>query len=816
MVFRECRRFFRSSPLLAVTGVLLLTIGIGVSSAAYCLLSVFFAPRFPGMRTQGYSTLAAGDRNSVLFPVSWQRFDVMRQQVDGLVHVAAYSPSESDVDVSVKAAHRKVKVAAVSAGFFSYFTLPLLSGRDLREGETISSAENSVILAAPLAQSLFGSPQQALGQGIALNGVQFHVVGVSDPSFHGLFGDNAEIWTTAHSVVPLHISFSPVLGDATAIWRMFDEFYMVIADDRRSSEDLAASIDREIPRRSGDTTKLAVAPGISLDPGRDSAVRHWLRLGLGFSLVLAAVSCLNVCMLLLARAPLLVHEARLKQALGASHARNILELVAGPGAMMTIGLAGAVLCCVAALFFVARLSTLSFQMLRASAWATAGSLGITVLIALGLAVGVAVIPAIVVMRSSASPKMGSTTTASRYTIWLMQWQVSLQICCGIAVVILAAMITSSLLAILRVPLGFDPEHRFVVSLEPSNGAMTFSGTTGASTEFLALNQVIQTLRMTPGVAGVSYAGSAPFAETPVSTNVIENPDAPLGIPIDAERDLVTAGFFQTIGSRILRGRDLSDWLKTGIDHEAVVNAQLAHDLFPGTDPVGRTIFVREPARYGLAARRYPLTVVGVVENARWAGYASSPRSTFFQEAHASTDAMPHLVVYCHLPELELETSTQEAVRSFMRGFKLRQVYSLSAKVNGALAPDRYRAIATFAGAVAMAAVTGIGLYGALMFFVRSKRREIAVRICLGATPGSIRWMVVRRALQAAGVAAVLSLPFSFLLYRLSSSDLLGAASWSTGRAALITVLGVTAAVLLALVPAWRSTSESPATVLKEQ
>ncbi len=816
MIFRECRRFFKSSALLATTGVILLVIGVGVSGASYCLLVAFSAPRFPGLRSQGYSTVAIGNQSSVLFPVNWLQFEAMQDRVDKGIHVAAYSPGESDVDVSVGLVHRRVKIACVSTGFFANFALPLLAGRDIKESESNASSQNAAILGASLAQSLFGSSQHAVGEHLTLNGMPYQVVGVAAPSFRGIFDDSTQVWTTAHSIVPLHVSLPSGFGDASSMWKMFDEFYIVVTDSRRSSQDLAASIEGGLPRQFNDVMRMGVTPGISFDPGRNAALRHWLRLGLCFSCILAAVSCLNVCLLLLTRSSQLSQETRLKQALGASNIQIIYELVAGPLAMMCIGVVGGVISCMSIVFAVARLSSLSVQTLHGAAWSMAYSLGVIVLIAFVAVVIVALIPAIMTMRSSASPSMGSTTTTNRYTIWLIQGQVSFQICCGIAVVILASMITSALLSALHSPLGFEPAHRFVVSMEPTNGTISFTGTTGASTEFLMLNQVIESISTVAGVQGVSYAGSAPFAETPVSTNRVENQNSQFALPVDAERDLVTAGFFHTIGSRIVNGRDISAWLKTGIDHETVINTRLANELFSGIDPLGRTFVVVEPARNGIARRRYPLTVVGIVEDIRPAGYGSSPRPTFYEEAHASTDAMPHLLVFGDLTQLTLEVSAKRATQQFMHGFRVRQVYSLSDKVSDALAPDRYRAVAGMVGATGMVAVAGIGLYSALMFFVRSRRREIAIRVCLGATPGSIHLMVVRLALQSAVTAAIISLPAWLFLYRLSLSNVLGTASWSTGRATVITVTGVACAVLLSILPAWRSTTEPPANVLKEQ
>jgi predicted permease len=815
MILRECRRFFRSSLWLSLTGVLLLTIGVGSSAVTYCFLVAFSAPRFPGMRAQGYATIGAEEASSVLFPISWWRKETLDRVLGNRMQVAAYSPSEAGVDLAAESVHRTIKVAAVSADFFSAFAGPLLAGRDFSETEAGDRDQHAVILGAALATSLFGSPQHSLGGTVALNGMAYQVIGVAEPAFHGLFGDDAEAWTPAHSVIPLQTSLPPPYGDEASMWKTIDSFYLLAADRHLSSESLAVDLSRRLLNASGNATQLTAAPGISLDPERDKTMRHWLRLALGFSQLIAVISCLNVCMLLLARAPLLVEEVKLKQSLGASQRRIVCELVAGPLAMMSAGVSGAFLFCFAAWLAAVRTSNLNSQLLRGSIGEMASSLALTLLVAFGLIAIAALVPAAVVLRSSHAPRMGSTATASRYTVRLMQAQVSVQIGCGIVVAILASMIATAFLATIRQSLGFQFTHRMIVSIEPARGWVTFSGTPGASAEFLALRRVMTQLRSIPEVRSVSYTRSAPFGETPLSIKTVENPARPAA-PSQAQHNLITADYFRTVGSRILRGRGLSDWVETGISHEAVINEQLTRQLFGDEDPVGKTIFVREPAQNGLAANRYSLTVVGMVENTRDAGYASSPRPAFFEDAHASTDAMPHLVVDSDLSSHALEQAAQNAVQSLMPDYKVRQVYSLSGKVAEAVTPDEYRAAGALAGALAMDVMACIGLYSALFFFVRTKRREIAVRICLGATPSSIRRMVVFRALEAAAASTLLSLPVWLFLQSLSSHNLLGPASWSATRAILITLVGVTASVLLALVPAARAMAEPPATVLKEQ
>ena len=662
---------------------------------------------------------------------------------------------------------------------------------------------------------MFGSPRAALEQPVLLDGFSFQIVGVAPPAFHGLFGDLADLWVTANSVVPLQ--FNLPNGDLapSGLWKYINTFYILVASDLESSARLAADAGRLFLLRASDGSSLAAAQGISVDWQRDRTLRRWLRLGLGFTLSLALVSCLNVCLLLLARAPLLLEEVRLKRALGAGTRRILIELAMGPAAMMSSGLLAALLLWAAALVVVARLSNLNEQLLLGSATAVIFALARQLFAAFALVLAVALVPAAAALRSSAAPRMGATATAGHRVILLMQVPVSVQIGCAIGVSILAGMIGASLLALMRQPLGFDPSHRLVVCLAPSNGSIEFRGKTGASTQFLALNRVIERVRALPGVRAVSYVDAAPF-DGDRTVDGVRNADTPSAPPLLANHVLVTSGYFRTVGSRILRGRDVSDWTRTGASNEVAISEMLAIELFHGANPVGRSVSVIVPARFGLHLHTHSATVVGVVEDTRAAGFASSPQPTFYEEGHAYSDARPHLVVYGEVPVHALETWTKQAVAEWMPGMGLERIYSISDKVDASLAPERNRALGALAGSAVMAAVALIGLYGSLAFYLRAKRREMAVRICLGASGWTIRRMVLLRAFWCAFGAVLLSLPLWLVFRKLSANDYLGQVSWSPGRAAVITLICVAGSVLMAMIPAAAAASIAPATILKDQ
>lgn len=814
MFRRELRRFFRSSRLLSLTGVLVLAVGLGSAALATSLLLALNSHKYPGMPPRGYATIAEGETNGIAMPTTWDRFEDLKGAAHAGVYIAA-STIPFDIQFGVHDRQKQIKIAAVSANFFSEFTYPLATGRNFTLSEAGGEGSHVAILSANIASAFFKSSNEAIGRQVYINGDPYLVIGIAAPAFQGIFGWQTDAWVPAKCVIPLIINPGNNAPGASALWKIVNSFYILASSGSQSSESLAKDINRwPLLKKPGSEQQIAVQ-GVTFDPGKDETIRRWVRLGLGFSLAFSLVSCLNVCLLLMARAPLLVEEVKLKQALGAGPRRILVELAVGPLAMMSLGLAASFAFWLAALFAVERLALIDRQLLLGSASSVLYVLLVQAVIAFLFISGISLVPSAMALRATSVPRMGMTATAGRKTGLFIQIPVAIQIACGMAVWILAGMVTAALLSMMSQPLGFHPEGRSLIAIIISQGTAVFKGKPGASDQFMAMTRAIDHLRTLPGVKSVSYVDSPPLFGAQ-SIELIQNVNAPSAAPLAVNSVIVTAGYFHTNGTRVLRGRDLSDWLKTGITNEIVLNKLAAEKLFPGQDPIEHTVSVTVPAHYGLATHIYQSRVVGVVENTRTGGYASSSQPTMYEEGHSYSDGMPYLMIDGEIPLLELEAQAKKIVLEQMPGMAVRQTYDLNDEVRKTLAPEKNRALAALTSAGAMAAISFIGLYGSLSFYLRSKRREMAVRMCLGASVGTIRRMVLAQAFWCTVIAAGLSFPAWFALHRLATHEYLGAVSWSWLRAVLITLLCVITSTLFAWIPAASTSSIAPSEVLKEQ
>ncbi len=816
MIFREARRFLRSSPILSLSAIIILALGIGASALALALLLAFSSLTYPGMRALGYATIAEETEGGGSVPIAWQQFVELRGSSPQNTKLAAYSRL-GNATLEVNSKSRPLRVAAVSSGFFSV-AAGLSAGRDFNRAEESQAGGHVIIVSSLLAATLFTSPETALNRVLVINRVHYDIVGVARPGFQGLFGDSVDAWLPAECLVPVVVPLQDrVAGSANPnAWKTVSDFYGIAASDQISSAGLVSELSRSLPLRTVGESALHVSRGLTTDPVRDEKLRKWLRLGFLLALVFTIVSGLNYCMLLLARTPRYAEEVRLKKALGAGSGRLLAELLVGPAVVVGAGLLAGFFFWVGGLTLISRVSAFYEQLVGGSWHAAILAYGIQVPLACAVTLVIALVPALGLLRSDGAPRLGTTSTPSRRTGLALQSVVTLQITFCVGTWVLAGMIISAVTSLEREHLGYDPSHLSVVSIEPAAEWVSFSASGGDTfPPVSSIKSLLEQVTALPGVRSAAFAGSAPFSE-PLGTITVQRMESASEAPRTVNDAAVSPGYFGAMGTRIVRGKDFSWQNLTGDLREVIINASLAKELWPNANPIGRSIRIIYPTFAGMRSFSLGKTVVGVVEDTRFSGFTESPQPTLFESLRGTGFVDSCLLVNGSESLQSLQDVAGHKVAALMPGLAVKDTYSVGERARAALWREKERAYFALAGALAMALIAYIGLYGALAYYVNTRRRELAVRICFGALPWTIRKIILARAAQCAMSAALLSLPLWPVLARLSSSDYLGRVSWSTGRAILLSLACISVAAIISLIPAAAATRTSPAEVLKDQ
>lgn len=811
MILIEVRRFFRGAPLLCVSGIVVLGIGMGCSALALSLLFASSSLVSPGMQHVGYASIAEETGGGGSIPVSWLVFERTRSSLEHVSALSAYGvPFETKLKVHGE--NRAFEVALVSNRFFSSFTTGLSAGRDFDGADESDSTRHRVIVSDHVAMDLFESQSDAIGRYISINEMQYEIIGVAPREFSGTLGSAVDAWVPAHEVIPLKLQQS---SDSPDIWKAPATFYILASSNKLSSERLATTLANVLRDLHINEIQLHVSQGLTINPVRDQNVRRWLRFGLLLVFTFTIVSSLNYSLLLLSRTPRYIEEVRLKNALGAKRGRVLLELTVGPAFMLFLSLLVAGMLLAGGLKMISVVPGFYGDLIRGSWRFGLLALGLQLPVVCGLTVLIGLLPALGLARDAGTPRSTSTTTG--HTSVLIQLPVTLQITFCACTWILAGMVVSASLIVIRAPLGYDPTNLNILSLAPKSRALTVSFTGKNSFPTLSnFSNLLEQATSIPGVRSASFASDR-FLQQPRATIRLQRSDNG-STPRTAYRLSVSPDYFKTIGAAIVLGRSVA-WHDKGIAvEEIVINEALAKELWPNENPLNRSVKIINPAFAGAPSYNTDATVVGIAANMRIFSVSGSPEPTLFSSiAEPGTFSVaPSLIIDGAVPLRSLEEFMKPQLDKFVPELKVEDTSNLREQLQIVLRPDRLRCYFSLFCASIMGLVAYIGLYGALSYYVGTKRRELALRICLGARPQAIRNIIVRQAIRYAGFATILSIPFWIILYRLASNDFLGTASWSTARAITLSLLCIGLAVFTSLIPANSAAGLSPAEMLKEQ
>ena len=814
---REVVRFFRSHGLLAWGGAAILALGIGASTLAFALLWTFSSLSFSGLRGGSAATVAEeANSGGGLSVISFERFERVRESSSPVASLALYSRV-------LPLAPGSPAIAAVSAGLFTNFTEPLLAGRDFTLSEEERENSQVVLVSSALAVRNFGSPATALGRTVMLKGRPFEVIGVAPRSFAGMFGEVAEVWVPAHAIVPLALE-----GPGGSSWKVLNLFFALATGGRRvPTARLVQDLKATLPVATGEEGRLQVWPGFTDDPVRDGQLRARFRLGLTLSLAFTVITGLNLAWLLLAQTPRQAQEIYLKVALGADTARIIRGALAGPSALLALGFLGAaavVGCGMAVIGSTAGIEGLAVR----GSWPTAMmAYGLAFPFAVVLTGCIVALPIAGLVGHSFGHMPGGHTpggqvpgryrhTGSYAVRALMTVPVVMQVSLAVVTCILAGMVTAALLAEINEFHGYDASELTTVTMGPASGSirMSWSGSEVSRT-MVGLSRLMVRARSMPGVRAAAYASTPVGGRGGGAACWLERTDAGARVRATVEETVVSPGYFGAIGGVFVEGRDFPDG---GGGDEVILNRSAAQLLWREGNRANRRVRVALPSGSGLPSSSYTATVAGVVEDLKPPGQGRHATPALYTSMFKKgvQDFSPKVVLNGVVSWQAVEAALGQEVRAELPGMEILSVDRVQDRIRAVLKSDAIGTYLALGGALLMAVVSAIGLFASLTYFITSRRRELAIRVCLGATEGSIRRLLYGRALFSVCAGAVLSVPLWPLLSGLSTVEYLGGVSWSTSRA--VAIVGVLAGLstLLARLAAGKATWLSPAQLAKEE
>jgi putative ABC transport system permease protein len=814
---RYAARTLRRSPGFAVSAIAALSLGIGANTAVYSVVHAVVIAPLP---------YAAPDRLVQLWEanpaqrvergtVSPGTFIDLRERSRTLERVAMFA--ERTMVFSSDGETWQARAASVSPEIFDLLGVRPIAGPGF--GAAASEPQgrvsnDEVLIAYDVWQRRFGGDTAVIGRTLRLDWRwSYRIVGVLPPGF--AFPLGIEVWAP--------LVYGPTVSPVERQYR----YYSAIARLRpgatleqaaRETAGIATQLEAEYPAsNAGWTVRLS-----PLDRSIVGSTRPTLLVLLSLAGCVLLITCGNVATLAVARTTSRRHEIAVRMALGAARSRLVrqwttetllLALLGGAGGLVVGYWSNRLLLAIAPRD-IPRLDEVTFG---------ASVLSFVVLVSCAVAVLVGLAPALRARDATPLDAMRTRTSTggsggARPREWLGGAQVALKFVLTLA----AALLLRSFEHLQATELGYRRSDVLAAEVRVPTGR--FPGTSAWFQRVGYYERLMADLSRIPGVRSIGGTSSIPLVGER-GTGAMWSTDAPGAHGIEpptsaadqwkAAIHLVTPRYFETVGIPLIRGRPFDDRDRFGeavSTHPdlprppgvAIINEAMARRYWPGSDPLGATIFIFDDKSF--AAYR---TIVGVVADARVTAVDSAAAPTVFLPYAQNSGYQLSLAIRTTVPPLELVRTVTDRIRAFDSAISIASVRPFDDVFGAAVARPRFAMVLAAAFAVLALLIASVGVFGIVGFLVAQRTQELGIRVALGAQPSNVLWLVLSQGLRpvllglvAGGAGAiVVALAMRALLYGLAPLD---RASFAMA-AGLLVITSLVAAV----VPARRAAGVDP-------
>ena len=799
--FHQAARSLRRQPAFSGSVVAIMALGIGACTAMFSIITAVFFDSLDYTEPERLAIIwhAQGNTPGVV-GLSPGDYVTYRDTTHAFASVAAVSTRGYNLGGATDPI--RVTCGRVTPNLFPTLGVGAARGRWITEDDD-RNGRRVVVLTHQLWLSYFGGDEKVVGQDILLDAIPYTVIGVMPASF-GFPPPGIQGVSEAACWVPTSFSAAELSTPA------FD-FLVVTKLAAGVSTAQAAEDASRAARRIWEAYPAAVKSQVQLRarlvPLAEQVLtgsRTPVLLFAGSALLLLLIGCANVSNLLLTRLNTRRHEMVLRSALGASRTTLVTQGLAESLLLAAVGGGVGVLLAHGLVVVVSAFEPGNLPRLG-NARIDLAATGFALLCATGAGVLGGVAPA---LRSrgrgtSAHDGLERTATSGIGRDRLRSTLVVLEV--GMAVVVLAAaaLLMRSMANLERVDPGFDPA-----------GVLTFSVALPAARYQqpvaidLFARDIVDRLRQLPGVTFAAAGSKSPVGAPEVAV-VAPGGSAPGAPPFrPAAVQLITAGYHETWGIRVRRGRAFEPGDLATASPVAVVNETMARTYWPDGDVVGRQMTVVGDPR--------PLTIVGVVADVTQGGPASTPAPTFYEPLTQSTRQAGSLsfALRTSADPRALAAEVRRIVATSDRTLPVFALQPADVLLASSVATQRFAMLMATALGVLALILAMTGLYAVMAYVVSQSSREYAIRIAHGATRLAVVGLVTGRALRLVAMGIALGMAAAAGLSRLIASLLFGVQPGDPVTFAFVALLltGVAAAAIA--VPVIRAMKVDPATCLR--
>ncbi|HEU4874916.1 MAG TPA: ABC transporter permease, partial [Pyrinomonadaceae bacterium] len=811
-----------------------LAVGIGASTAIFSVVNGVLLRPLPYPKPEQIVRVWEADAKGRRMQFADPNLEDVRAQVHSLQGMAAMRSGETTI--SVGNAPDRVRVASVSADFFSVIGVQPMLGRLFVPEEQRFGAAPAVLVSHSFWQRQLHETRDLASVKFTVSNNPAVIVGVLPAGFH--FPEDSQVWMPRELDVRLP---SRTAHNWQVIARIRDG--VTLEQARADASAVARRISQDNRFDEKQMTDVVLLP---LKDALTRNVQPALLVLLGVAGLLLLVACANVMNLSLAQASARGDELAIRVALGASRWRLLRQFLAE--ALILCG-AGGVLGVIAAYFGVRALLAIAptdiprLDEVSVNLFVLAFALAVSFVVAAGLGVITAWRATSGQVRSALAEagRRQGTSARSRHVGRMI---VAGQVAITLTLLTGAGLLGRSMLRVLSIDPGFETEHIVTLDLKLPD---LEEGTESRRVQFL--EQLIAGVRALPGVEAVGGTNVLPLKEPDSSdgTFVVVNPQqfspkqrelierstqtsinkadpafladltkfaedlfsnkAQAG---NADYVVASEGYFEALRIPVLRGRLFNDGDGPTAPHAAVISEGVARQKWPGQDPIGQTV------EFGnMDGDLRLLTIVGVVGEVRKHSLETAPRPTIYVNYRQRPRRTQQFdVVLRTSSDPAAVTSSVRRVLTQLDPTVPARMTTFSQVFSESLNNRRFNL--TLVGVFALAALllAMVGVFGVLAYSVAQRTQEIGVRIALGATPGGILKMVLGQGLLTVAIGLLVGLAGSLLLTRTMRSMLFEISPNDPLTIVGIALLLLLIAMLASYIPARRATRVDPMVALR--
>jgi predicted permease len=824
---RYAVRMLLRSPGFSFIAIATMALGIGATTAIYSVIDATLLHPLPYPKPAELVRIVddlpgvGAHRVGISVP-EWRDLES-----SGIFQSASITGTGANVNLTGSAQPLRLSFKQVTPNYFAVLGVDAQLGRTFDPHDATPGYNLEVVISDGLWRREFGADPHILGKALRLDNDVYRVVGVMPRGFRDQGStseeQNVELWLGAGFA---GVPFPPPLRSSrlrsrAVIARLKPGLSIAAAQGRLDA--LVASLTKQYPAEYPAQTAWTVRL-ISLSETVVGSVRQSLILLFGAVALVLLISCVNVANLLLARASVRSREIAVRHALGAQKKRLIRQLLTESLLLFLLGgIAGSgLLFCTQ--HFLLRLVPESLPHLNDISinWGVLG-FAVVVSVAAGTIFGLAPawitsgVDLIGTLRQEGRGSSGSVGRSRARQILVIS-----ELALSLVLMVAAALLLRSFWDLYKVQPGFNPDRVMAIQTWlPGPNDPTTDPYQTARQESVLLREILRRSRTLPGVeeAAIGDEASLPLGHSdpgrlPLIREGIETMDNQAPV-IDSP--IVSPEYFHLLGISLERGRLFSDQDVEDTPQVAVINQAAARTWWPNQDPLGKRVRLHFDTR-GLFSSAMPpwTTIVGVIADARTESLADVAIPQIYRSVYQRPAKDLAVFLRGQLDPGAISAQMREQVQSIDATLPVFHAETMDEVLSISLSVMRFsmEMVAFFAATALLLA--GLGIYGTISYVVNEQRREIAIRLALGAQRGNILNMVLRRGLGLAAAGAGLGVAAALIVAHLMAGLLFGVSPNDLTTFAGVTLVLTTVALAASYIPALRAIRLDPITTLHSE